>query len=89
MFPYNARMNEYLVATERAGIASVSDSFREHLQPDEGCEYDQEIEINLSELEPHINGPFTPDLAHPLSEACTPLQPISHQCTLLLAAGCL
>ncbi|KAK9841131.1 hypothetical protein WJX74_000439 [Apatococcus lobatus] len=68
MFPYNARMNEYLRATERAGIASVSDSFREHLQPDEGCEYDQNIEINLSELEPHINGPFTPDLAHPLSE---------------------
>ena len=69
MFPYNARMHEYLKATERAGIASVSDSFREHLVPDEGAEYDQLIEINLSELEPHINGPFTPDLAHPLSEA--------------------
>ncbi len=68
MFPYNARMHEYLVATERAGIASVSDSFREHLVPDEGAEYDQLIEINLSELEPHINGPFTPDLAHPLSQ---------------------
>ena len=36
--------------------------------PDEGCKYDQLIEINLSELEPHINGPFTPDLATPLSQ---------------------
>lgn len=41
---------------------------REHLVPDTGCEYDQLIEINLSELEPHVNGPFTPDLAHPLSQ---------------------
>ena len=35
---------------------------------DEGAHYDQVIEINLNELEPHINGPFTPDLAHPLSK---------------------
>jgi aconitase A len=35
---------------------------------DAGAEYDQLIEINLSELEPHVNGPFTPDLAHPLSK---------------------
>lgn len=46
---------------------------RENLRADEGAKYDQVIEINLNELEPHINGPFTPDLAHPLSkfgEAC-------------------
>ena len=41
---------------------------REHLRPDEGAEYDSVIEINLSELEPQINGPFTPDLAHSLTE---------------------
>lgn len=41
---------------------------REHLKADEGAQYDQLIEINLSELEPHVNGPFTPDLAHPLSK---------------------
>lgn len=41
---------------------------RENLVPDEGAKYDQLIEINLSELEPHINGPFTPDLATPLSK---------------------
>lgn len=68
IFPYNKRMYDYLVATGREPIAKLSDSFREHLRPDEGCEYDQVIEINLSELEPHINGPFTPDLAHPLSK---------------------
>ena len=45
----------------------AADTFRENLRADEGAEYDQLIELNLSELEPHINGPFTPDLAHPLS----------------------
>ena len=40
---------------------------QENLRADEGAQYDQIIEINLTELEPHINGPFTPDLAHPLS----------------------
>jgi hypothetical protein len=41
---------------------------RENLVADAGAEYDQLIEINLNELEPHVNGPFTPDLAHPLSK---------------------
>ena len=41
---------------------------QENLKADEGAEYDQLIEINLTELEPHINGPFTPDAAHPLSQ---------------------
>eukprot|EP00890_Picochlorum_soloecismus_P000019 jgi/Picsp_1/1017/NSC_04501-R1_aconitate mitochondrial-like len=68
MFPYNARMGDYLRATGRSKIASVADSFAESLRADEGAEYDQIIEINLSELEPQINGPFTPDLAHGLSE---------------------
>lgn len=68
MFPFNSRMADYLKATGRAGIASLADSFSEHLQADPNAAYDQVIEINLSELEPHINGPFTPDLAHPLSE---------------------
>eukprot|EP00889_Picochlorum_renovo_P008702 jgi/Picre1/35732/NNA_003192.t1 len=68
MFPYNQRMGDYLRATGRDKIASVADSFAESLRADEGAEYDQIIEINLSELEPQINGPFTPDLAHGLSE---------------------
>ncbi|KAJ8906841.1 hypothetical protein NDN08_003325 [Rhodosorus marinus] len=68
IFPYNARMADYLKATERESLANVADTFKEHLKADENAVYDQIIEINLSELEPHINGPFTPDLAHPLSE---------------------
>ena len=53
---------------------------REHLRPDEGAEYDSVIEINLSELEPQINGPFTPDLAHSLTEVCL-------QCPSMAAAA--
>ncbi|CAG8791178.1 6638_t:CDS:1, partial [Acaulospora morrowiae] len=49
-------------------IADHAESFAHVLRADEGAEYDQVIEINLSELEPHINGPFTPDLATPLSK---------------------
>jgi aconitate hydratase len=68
VFPYTASMGEYLRATHRGDIASLADSFRDHLRADAGSEYDQVIEINLSDLEPHINGPFTPDLATPLSK---------------------
>jgi aconitate hydratase len=68
MFPYNARMRDYLVATGRGGIAELADSYADMLRADDGAEYDQLIEIDLSTLEPHINGPFTPDLAHPLSK---------------------
>lgn len=61
----------------RSAAASLADSFRENLRADEGAEYDQIIEINLSELEPHINGPFTPDLAHPISKVLlTPSPPV-------------
>lgn len=45
---------------------------RENLRSDEGAEYDRIIDINLSELEPHVNGPFTPDLAHPISQVNAP-----------------
>eukprot|EP00455_Lapot_gusevi_P004156 TRINITY_DN1171_c0_g1_i3.p1 TRINITY_DN1171_c0_g1~~TRINITY_DN1171_c0_g1_i3.p1 ORF type:complete len:776 (+),score=355.38 TRINITY_DN1171_c0_g1_i3:82-2409(+) len=67
VFPFNRRMAEYLRATNRSEIASASETFAENLRADNGAKYDQVIEINLSELEPHVNGPFTPDLAHPLS----------------------
>lgn len=68
MFPYNDRMATYLKATNRASVASLADSFKEHLRADENAVYDQLVEINLSELEAHVNGPFSPDLAHPLSK---------------------
>lgn len=68
IFPYNHRMKKYLEKTGRKEVAALAEEFKDLLVPDEGCEYDQLIEINLSELKPLINGPFTPDLAHPVSE---------------------
>ncbi|KAG7325930.1 hypothetical protein KOW79_010855 [Hemibagrus wyckioides] len=68
VFPYNHRMRTYLEKTGRKEIAELADEYKECLVPDPDCHYDQLIEINLSELKPHINGPFTPDLAHPVSE---------------------
>ncbi|KIY52150.1 aconitate hydratase [Fistulina hepatica ATCC 64428] len=68
VFPFNRRMVDYLKSTNRADIADYASRFSHNLQADEGAEYDQHIEINLSELEPHINGPFTPDLATPISK---------------------
>jgi aconitate hydratase len=68
VFPYNSRMRDYLVATERKAIADEADKNTNLLTADASCKYDQVIEINLSTLEPHVNGPFTPDLAHPISK---------------------
>merc|ERR1712072_1626872 len=62
-------MVDYLAATERQAIADEAMKYKDSLlSPDPGCKYDQVIEINLSTLEPHVNGPFTPDLATPISE---------------------
>lgn len=74
IFAYGEKMKAYLIATERASIAAEADKVKEHLRADEAVYanpekyYDQLIEINLSALEPHINGPFTPDLAWPITE---------------------
>ncbi|KAF1808493.1 mitochondrial aconitate hydratase [Eremomyces bilateralis CBS 781.70] len=68
VFPFNDRMYDYLAATKRKEIGDFSRVYAKELREDEGAEYDQLIEINLSELEPHINGPFTPDLATPISK---------------------
>jgi len=68
IFPYNKRMGDYLSATLRDDIKKIAEQHKNFLTPDDGAQYDQLIEINLSELEPHINGPFTPDLATPLSK---------------------
>jgi aconitate hydratase len=68
LFPFNDRMYDYLAATKRSEIGDFARSYAKELRQDEGAEYDQLIEINLSELEPHINGPFTPDLATPISK---------------------
>ncbi|KAI0724381.1 aconitate hydratase [Cerioporus squamosus] len=69
-FPYTPGMRAYLQATGRAPVARAADQAAASgfLAADEGAEYDELIQINLSELEPTINGPFTPDLATPLSK---------------------
>lgn len=73
IFGYDEKMADYLRATSRADIADAANAVRAHLRSDDevyadpATYYDQLIEIDLSELEPHVNGPFTPDLAWPLS----------------------
>jgi aconitate hydratase len=73
-FGYDESMSRYLNATGRAEIAALADGIKEHLTADAEVYanpekyFDQVIEINLSELEPHLNGPFTPDLATPISK---------------------
>ncbi|RLV95364.1 Homocitrate dehydratase mitochondrial [Spathaspora sp. JA1] len=70
-FPYQEAHKKYLIETNRAPIAQAADSVNSKygfLQADKGAEYDKVIEINLSELEPHVNGPFTPDLSTPISK---------------------
>ena len=62
VFPFNPQMGAYLAATGRGDIATLAQRYSHLLTPDEGCVYDRVIEINLDELGPHINGPFTPDL---------------------------
>ena len=73
-FGYDDSMQRYLEATGRADVAALANGIREHLTGDAEVYanpeqyFDQVIEINLSELEPHLNGPFTPDLATPISQ---------------------
>merc|ERR1739844_100872 len=69
VFPFNQRMADYLAATERQHIADEAWKYKSSLlSPDPDCKYDQVIEIDLNTLEPHVNGPFTPDLATPISD---------------------
>ncbi|HEU4606734.1 MAG TPA: aconitate hydratase [Chitinophagaceae bacterium] len=73
-FGYDESMSRYLKATGREEVANMADGIKEHLTADPEVYanpekyFDQVIEINLSELEPHLNGPFTPDLATPISQ---------------------
>ncbi|KAH8359711.1 hypothetical protein KR093_008462 [Drosophila rubida] len=68
LFPFNERMITYMCATGRGAIADEAQKFKHMLVPDEGCKYDQVIEIDLDNLEPLVNGPYTPDLANPISQ---------------------
>eukprot|EP01134_Creolimax_fragrantissima_P003642 CFRG3642T1 len=73
VFPYTKSMRDYLVATGRADVADEADKYStELLTADAGADpatvYDRVVEINMSALEPHINGPMSPDRSFPLSE---------------------
>lgn len=73
-FGYDESMSRYLRATDRADVADAADAVAEHLTGDAACYaepekyFDQVIEIDLDTLEPHVNGPYTPDLAWPISK---------------------
>jgi aconitate hydratase len=73
-FGYDESMAKYLRATGRADVADAANAIKEHLTGDDEVYanpskyFDEVYEINLDELEPHINGPFTPDLATPISK---------------------
>ncbi|MEO6189524.1 MAG: aconitate hydratase [Saprospiraceae bacterium] len=74
LFGYDASMSRYLAATGRTVIADICDQMYENLTGDSECYahpekyFDQVIHIDLAELEPHVNGPYTPDLAWPISK---------------------
>lgn len=69
VFPYTASMRSYLHATNRGPVALAADAAHSagFLSADPGAAYDQHIVIDLSTLEPRLNGPFTPDFSTPLS----------------------
>lgn len=73
-FGYDDSMERYLRSTGRAEVADLANGIREHLTADAECYanpeqyFDQVIHIDLNTLEPHVNGPFTPDLATPISK---------------------
>ncbi|SCC12566.1 aconitate hydratase [Gilliamella intestini] len=77
IFPYSKKSADYLAMTGRQDIVDLADILTDCFNPDEAVlsqpnkYYDQVIEINLSELEPYVNGPFTPDLAYPISQLAT------------------
>ncbi|KAL1620625.1 hypothetical protein SLS54_005981 [Diplodia seriata] len=70
IFPYSEAMARYLSATKREFVDHAARNYMGLLRPDHGSDkyYDEVIELDLNTLEPHINGPYTPDLSHPLSK---------------------
>ena len=74
LFAYDEKMAAYLSSTERKNIAEMATAVKEHLRPDDDVYanpskyYDEVLELNLDTLEPYVNGPFTPDLATPVSQ---------------------
>lgn len=80
MFAYDEKMGDYLRGTNREDVAKLANNVASDLRADKEVYdnpeafYDQLIEINLDTLEPHVNGPFTPDLATPISQMAAALK---------------
>ena len=80
LFAYDDKMRDYLISTDRKDVASAADAVSQHLTADREVYdnpsnyFDEVIEINLNELEPHLNGPFTPDKAWPISQFKTAVE---------------
>jgi aconitate hydratase len=80
MFAYDEKMGDYLRGTNREHVAQLANGVCKDLRSDQEVYdnpeafYDQLIEINLDALEPHVNGPFTPDLATPISQMAAALK---------------
>ena len=74
VFAYDASMKRYLESTGRKAVGEMADKYSDFLRPDPEVAqnpakyYDQYIKINLSDMEPYVNGPFTPDMANAVSE---------------------
>lgn len=85
MFPYTKAMGDYLDATNRSWIKHALGPWQTDLRADVGAEYDQVIEIDLSKIEPLINGPSTPDLSTPVSRFKYAVE--EHSWTNELSAG--
>ena len=74
LFAYDEKMSAYLKATGREEVSSMADKIKDHLRPDANVYahpekyYDQLLELDLNTLEPYLNGPYTPDLATPISK---------------------
>ncbi len=96
IFPYDERMAAYLKATRRADLAELADANQDLLTADPEVLadpadfYDQIIEIDLSTLEPHLVGPHSPDIVHPVSEMAvdTEIQGLPQKLTAALIGSC-
>ena len=96
LFPYDEHMARYLRATKRGNLASIANSNIHLLQADQEIEeapegfFDRVIEINLSELEPYVAGPHTPDLARPISQLAEEVEKMGYldQISVALIGSC-
>ncbi len=96
LFPFDKKMADYLRATGREEVAQRAEQCTEHLVPDFEVTkrpeefYDQFIDLDLSTLQPHINGPFTPDAATPISQMAKRVQVESYpdQVDVVLIGSC-